>query len=283
MILYLLCPLCSWSYSFENREYTDYLGFSFSFKGNIFSYVKYGYEQYGIIDATSIPKTISGPYIVKFISGYTVVEVDFEEEGKRDIFVFYESSHIILYDTKLKETFYGTENVRSEAMLFPVQVSASSYFTEILGGKEVKYLPENLASRDITRPWVEGAEGPGIGEFLRTRRSNIDNSEGHRHFLIINGFFSPSQPSLYYDNCRIKKLLMRGFDQQGRLRYEGVKELADTPNLQYISSVISLAVIEFEILEVYPGNRFEDTAISGLFHDGLRFLSDIEDSLIRNR
>jgi hypothetical protein len=66
---------------------------------------------------------------------------------------------------------------------------------------------------------------------------------------------------------------MRGYDENGQLVYESIKELEDTPNLQVISSPVLLISIELIITEVYPGTLYEDTAISGIFHDGLLHLS----------
>ncbi len=263
--------LFSDGFSFENRRYMDGNDLTFVIKDGTFSYRVSDYEYFGKpgLDV-QIPITITGPYKIKDVANHTVIEVDFPE-GKRDIYIFYESRHIILYDTYFKRIFYGTDILSDERFIYPVNwVKASSYFTEILGGKEVKYTPDNLSDDDITNPWVEGVEGYGIGEVLRIGR--YDGTTGIRDLLIMNGFFSPNQPELYLDNGRIKKVMMRGYDEEGRLIYTGIKELEDTPNLQLLSSVIPAVEFELEILEVYPGRRFEDTAVSGIFRDWLRLL-----------
>ncbi len=78
------------------------------------------------------------------------------------------------------------------------------------------------------------------------------------------------------DNSRIKKVMVRGYNATGDLLYKGPHELEDTPNLQLISLVIPVAEFELEILEVYPGRRFEDTAVSGIFHDGMRYILEMD-------
>ncbi|MDR2900371.1 MAG: hypothetical protein LBV20_02465 [Treponema sp.] len=266
--------LFSEGFSFENRRYMNSNDLSFVFKDETFSYRIQEYEQYGKPGLDKqIPITITGSYIIKNVANNTIIEVDFPE-GKRDIYVFNESRHIILYDTYLKRIFYGTDILSDESFIYPVNgVKATSYFTEILGGKEVKYTPDNLSDSDITNPWVEGVDGYGIGEVLHIGR--YDNSRGIYHLLIMNGFFSPNQPELYLDNGRIKKVMMRGYDKEGRLTYGGIKELEDTPNLQLLTSVVPCVEFELEILEVYPGRRFEDTAVSGIFHDGLRYMQEM--------
>jgi hypothetical protein len=261
------------TYEFENRRYVYDTVTSFLFKDRLFHYNNSDYTHTPVPNSV-FPVPLTGPYKIKNVANFTVAEVDFPE-GKRDIYVFYEGRHIILYDTLRKEVFYGTDRVYDEPFIYPIRnVEATSYFTEILKGKEVKYTPDNLTNSDITKPWVEGVEGNGIGEKLRIGR--YDSGRGIRHLLIINGFFSPTQPELYLDNGRIKKVMMRGYNADGELIYEGVHELKDTPNLQLLSSVVPVSEFELEILEVYPGRRFEDTAVSGIFHDGMRYLLEMD-------
>jgi hypothetical protein len=77
---------------------------------------------------------------------------------------------------------------------------------------------------------------------------------------------------LYLANSRVKSFLIRGYDKDGELIYEFIKELEDTPNLQLISLPIKQTIIELVITDVYPGTIYQDTAISGIFHDGLLHL-----------
>ncbi len=74
---------------------------------------------------------------------------------------------------------------------------ASSVLTETLGGLKVSYGPEALFDGDISTPWVEGAEGTGVGEnvLIQTRKivSALD---------ITNGFASSSR--LFTRNNRLR-------------------------------------------------------------------------------
>jgi hypothetical protein len=276
LALFLFILICSFSvfgasYPFENKEYVSDAGFRFSFIDNVFSYVKMEYHQddssaYRVI----LPATISGPYTIKMVSGFTVMEVTFPF-SKRDIFVFYENDNILLYDTELRKTFIGTYRVRDEAMLYGIwTIKATSYLTETIEGKEIRYVPENLLNYDISQPWVEGAPGRGIGEMLTI--GSKEKRYGRKNLVILNGFFSPEKPSLYLANSRVKSFLMRGYNEEGTLIYESIKELEDTPNFQVISSPVNLDIIELIITDVYPGTIYEDTAITGIFHDGLLHL-----------
>lgn len=263
------------SQGFENKWFVESTEISFSFDSGTFTYHNSQFDSYGIrgIDE-NIPVTISGAYTIKNISGFIVADVDFVPRSHR-LFVFYENRNIIIYDTEIKRTFYGSENAKSEAYIFPVDwVEATSYYTEILNGKEINYMPDNLAHRNISIPWVEGVKGKGEGEVLRIGSYPLN---GTRYLLILNGFFSPNQPGLYWENGRLKKIKLKGFDNNGDLIYEGIKELQDKPSLQLLTTVISVVEFEIEILEVFPGTKFSDTAISGLFFDELRNIDEQRD------
>jgi hypothetical protein len=171
----------------------------------------------------------------------------------------------------LQKTFLGTNWRGDEAMLFLMPgIKATSFLTERIQEKEIKYVPDNLTNYDITQPWVEGVQGHGIGEILTI--GSRERPCRRINMVILNGFFSPTKPSLYLANSRVKSFLMRGYSEDGELIYESTKELEDTPNLQVISSPVRLAIIELIITDVYPGTTYQDTAISGIFHDGLLHL-----------
>ncbi|MBB6482435.1 NADase-type glycan-binding domain-containing protein [Spirochaeta isovalerica] len=76
---------------------------------------------------------------------------------------------------------------------------ASSVFKETLGGKVVSYGPEALFDRDSSTPWVEAAEGDGLGEnVIVLLQSAVTNMK------IINGFAASER--LFKLNNRPKTL-----------------------------------------------------------------------------
>ena len=144
-------------------------------------------------------------------------------------------------------------------------LSASSTLRE----GNIVYSTNNLDER-IGMSWVEGVKGQGIGEKIIFSGKNTDiNSPVFFNSLYISiGFVSMDKPYLYKQNSRPKKI---------RVSYEGedpeITELADTPNLQAINCYgwwsrdpNNRGNIEkelwIEILEVYPGTKFEDTCIN---------------------
>jgi len=247
---------------FEGRPYYIPLQLEFGFEDGLFRYVNY-YESEGLVSPASFPSTMSGPYELRDVEGFTVARVQFPTDT-RDLFLFYAGKQLIVYDTQLGETLLGQQGRQDGVGLFPIRdVEASSFFSEILGGKEVRYVAENLTDSSITNQWVEGVAGYGEGETLFVRR-------GGDHVVLLNGFFAPQQPTLYRDNGRLKRVLVRGYDERGIRLFEELYSVPDVPNLYPIQFPMRVESYEIEIVEVYPGRRFEDTAISGLFFDGHR-------------
>jgi hypothetical protein len=135
---------------------------------------------------------------------------------------------------------------------FPEAFSASSFLTE----GDTEYSPDNLDWHWTRKPWVEGVPGQGIGEEIY-----IDRWFGRLWISI--GFVSYDRPELYELNSRPKTIRVVS-EATGE---ERVVELEDTPNLQPIDvpgdwETASDGGIRIIIEEVFPGSRWEDTAIN---------------------
>jgi len=113
--------------------------------------------------------------------------------------------------------------------------------------------------------FIEGVEGFGIGESV----SFTNVGDGSRRIYIINGFFSPEKSSLFYDNARVKRLLIHCFDRDKNLVNVEERELNDTGEMQVLEFSERYKSFQFIIKEVYPGRKYEDTAITGIFCDAL--------------
>jgi len=144
--------------------------------------------------------------------------------------------------------------------------------SELVGGK---YTANNIHDLNYKTAWVEGAVGHGIGEKI-TYDFPPENPRITK-IIIINGYIKSNKA--WTENSRVKALKMfidgKPF---------AILELADSKQEQSFSfSPLGVAdrkdydllrtmphwKMTFEILEVYPGSKYEDTAITEIYFDGI--------------
>ena len=132
-----------------------------------------------------------------------------------------------------------------------------------------RYAAEKAHDFSIVTAWVEGVEGNGEGEYLRY--SFPGTCPRITTVLIHNGYVK--NWDVWRDNGRVKKLLMYYNDKP-----YAILNLQDTMGLQSFDvGVLGYEdkdsapawSIKFEILEVYPGKKYEDTAITEIYFDGI--------------
>jgi hypothetical protein len=120
------------------------------------------------------------------------------------------------------------------------------------------YGPESLFDNDSNTAWVEGVDGQGIGEWIVIE---FDGLRLVRDIQIANGYNKGRQ--LYQKNSRVKELKLE-FSQRERrtvvIQDTGVTQSIALPKDQPLKAYWVKLTIE----SVYPGNKFEDTAISEL-------------------
>lgn len=132
-----------------------------------------------------------------------------------------------------------------------------------------RYTAEKAHDFSIVTAWVEGVEGNGVGEYLRY--SFPGTCPRITTVLIHNGYVK--NWDVWRDNARVKRLLMYYNDEP-----YAILNLQDTMGLQSFDvGVLGYEdkdsapawSIKFEILEVYPGKKYEDTAITEIYFDGI--------------
>ena len=132
-----------------------------------------------------------------------------------------------------------------------------------------RYAAEKAHDFSIVTAWVEGVEGNGEGEYLCY--SFPGTCPRITTVLIHNGYVKNCD--VWRDNGRVKKLLMYYNDEP-----YAILNLQDTMGLQSFDvGVLGYEdkdsapawSIKFEILEVYPGKKYEDTAITEIYFDGI--------------
>ncbi len=132
------------------------------------------------------------------------------------------------------------------------------------------YEAGNLHDFDHETAWAEGVEGDGIGEYVIYEFPG--NCPRVTTVNILNGYVRNSKD--WEANSRVRKL---------RLYYNdspvGILELEDSRSMQRFEVGLfgygpaaddaPKWTLKFEILEVYPGTRYNDTVISDIYFDGI--------------
>lgn len=126
----------------------------------------------------------------------------------------------------------------------------------------------NAHNFDYTSVWAEGADGPGIGEALTYEFPG--KCPRITTVKILNGHVKSAKA--WRENNRVKQL---------KVYYAGkplaILDLKDTRDLQcfevgtlgYFDENAPKWQLKFEIIDVYKGNKYDDTVISELFFDGI--------------
>lgn len=148
----------------------------------------------------------------------------------------------------------------------PKEAKASSHLSE---NGAISCAPSNANDFNLHTAWVEGAEGQGIGEYLDIvfDKQSIPFDEIH----IINGYAKSQK--VWEENSRVKELKVYYNDVP-----VAILKLKDTRDEQLFkvgmigpkrgSKVKNDWIVRFEILDVYPGSKYEDTAITEILFDG---------------
>ena len=149
----------------------------------------------------------------------------------------------------------------------PYKVQATS---ELKSQSGVTYFAKKAHDFSFKTVWAEGKNGYGIGEALIYYFKPL--SPRITKIIIYNGYLK--NPELWRANSRVKKLLMYKNN-----RPFAILELMDSMAKQTFtvdplrSNVRDQdLVLSFKILEVYHGEKYDDTVITELYFDGIDVL-----------
>lgn len=131
-----------------------------------------------------------------------------------------------------------------------------------------KYAGENAHDFSILNAWAEGVPGGGVGEYLLYTFPG--ESAPVTIVEILNGYTKTKKA--WKNNGRVKRL---------KMYYNGkpyaILELKDTRSLQSFNvgrlgpfeAAAPDWTLKFEILDVYPGDKYDDTVITELYFGGV--------------
>ncbi|MEL6589644.1 MAG: hypothetical protein AAFQ68_06165, partial [Bacteroidota bacterium] len=144
----------------------------------------------------------------------------------------------------------------------PYKLSASS---SLEPNAPNSYYPDNAHDFDLSTAWIEGADDYGEGEYIEYffREGTPPVTEIH----IYNGYTKSNKS--WEDNSRVKtlklsvngreKALLHLEDTRGKQKFQLGEEL---------QSKSGDLVLRFEIVDVYPGAKYQDTGFAELEFDG---------------
>jgi len=137
------------------------------------------------------------------------------------------------------------------------------------------YAPSNAHDFSYKNAWVEGVAGYGVGEYLEYSFGGI--SPRITEIIVVNGYIKSAKA--YRSNSRVKKLKVYVDDKP-----YAILNLRDIRSAQYFKveplgtsdrsdwkamEALPDWKLKFEILEAYKGDKYDDTAISEIYFDGL--------------
>lgn len=146
-----------------------------------------------------------------------------------------------------------------------ISVTASSF---LKAQGHFTYEAKNAHDFDHESVWAEGVRGYGIGEYLVYTFAG--NCPRVTTVKIMNGHVKTDQS--WRANSRVKRLKIYYLDEP-----YAILELEDSRSLQsfevgtlgFHDATAPTWTLKFEIMDVYPGTKYEDTVISELYFDGI--------------
>jgi hypothetical protein len=207
--------------------------------------------------ATDEDIKISGAYIINEYDKVPFISIMWDNNKNEKYLMLGNNLVCFLFNDNARPYFRGTSGsiMRGELVLSKAStISASSSLIE----KNIIFGPDNL-NIEIGKSWVEGVTGQGIHEYLLMKQ--VRTASIH----ISIGFVSFSNPNLYIENSRPKRILI---SVEGSFSFQ--VDLEDTPNYQKIDLPRRLTnndELRIEILEVYRGTKYEDTCINSILFD----------------
>ncbi|MCL2260813.1 MAG: fibrobacter succinogenes major paralogous domain-containing protein [Fibromonadales bacterium] len=130
---------------------------------------------------------------------------------------------------------------------------------------KTRYDAANLGNGDNSNTWCEGVKGQGIGERVNAKITGFANSHV-KSLVIVNGF--ARNQTTWQNNSRIKKLRLHVGD-----RHLSDFNVSDNIKPQTINLPETLPLstnkldLSFEIMEVYPGSKYDDLCVTGISFD----------------
>jgi len=150
----------------------------------------------------------------------------------------------------LSEMVTGVEAHFSEV---PANIIVSSQLIERNRPSDA-YKAENMADGNIATAWAEGADGAGIGEWIKF---GFATPKKIKAINILAGYAKTE--TVYFNNNRVKE--MKVIFSDGEAQTANLTESKDFQRI-LIDRDRPTQFVKLEIRDVYRGRKFDDTCIS---------------------
>lgn len=255
VLLLLLCTLNLFSQNELSGKWFTTSDYDYYFKNDILEIDKYNPETKKL-ESNEYPYEYrfqgSLPYLI--LEGGSNVERYLALTGENILLLYSKDNSLPLYGGLFGKLMY--------VLFADYELKATSSYSD----KNYSFPAKNLNSLLLFHPWVEGVPGYGVGEKVFF---NSKEKEAIAGFYFSNGFVSFEKPYLYTQNARVKKIKVTNENKD----FNFVYNIDDTPNLQYFEVKRNTQDLIIEILDVYPGTKWEDTAINFILLDTRDFVS----------
>jgi len=174
---------------------------------------------------------------------------------KRFLVLYLHGDYLFLYNENNKIIQMGMSRETNIRSVTPYLTATS----ELWKGDTV-YSVNNLTTINNLRPWV--TEGSGVGEKITLTPSHSLRGRGFSSITISNGYVDFNRSYLYEYFNRVKKIRVSWGNPDEYI----VFDLEDTPQFQrfvlHSEFQSEINFLEIEILEVYRGLRYDNTAMN---------------------
>lgn len=152
----------------------------------------------------------------------------------------------------------------------PKEVTASSFLYD---EDSTKYQPQNAHDLDYKNAWIEGVKGYGVGEYLLYHFGS--QSPRITEIIVVNGYVKNEYA--WKNNSRVKTLkvyidgkpyaVLSLSDERSEQRFKLITPIGTNP----VNWVVDGPewTIKFEIIDVYKGDKYDDTVITEIYFDGI--------------
>ena len=144
---------------------------------------------------------------------------------------------------------------------YPTKIEASSH---LKSQGNNSYEEKNLHDLLYNTPWVEGVQGYGEGEWVKYTFEA--NSPRITEIHVVNGYVK-SQVA-WKNNSRVKRLKVYVNDKPFAILNLEDSRSDQTFKIEPLNDSKEWTM-KFEILEVYKGEKYDDTVLSEVYFDGI--------------